>query len=443
MSKHSEPIIPFRKKNLIVITQASNTNNKGALLTYNNGDFSFRYNMSQNANKMNTDIINKTINYIKKTYEKENTDSSLKRIKKLKLTTKTIYNTGNEAELSERTVLDDNKKNSLNNESYSSKQYNNIQIFKNSMKLSTNSLNDKNSNTELKLDLNFNSRNAVNKIEVIPPSSITIYQKCTICNRTFLKHKMLCAKVCEHFICKKCAKNYYEDRIEQGTNKLKCPVMRCNAYYDLLSLNYIISENHFNIASNAQKKTFYNSNKNSLIRSLQSQSPNLQIYSQKHVIEINSNENFYKYKQSKTEYCPFCHQQALFGKTGTHFVKCLNCFHCICKYCMKEYDETHLDINMNEHCKVFYRIDKSKIFNKKCNMFCNALVQLGLVIICYLLIYGGLFRVIQMNMRKVFRKKKIICKVIIYIVSIILFLICVPLLLVMLPYFPVFIAIFG
>ena len=434
MSKHTEP---FRKKNLIVITQATNmNNNKGSLLTYNNGDFSFRYSMRPNITKMNSDIIHKTINYIKKTYEKECTDSSLKRMKKL--TTKTIYNTGNDAELSERTVLDDNKKNSLSNEnrnesnSYSSKLYNNIKIMKNSMKVTTNSFNEINSNTELKLDVNFNSRNAVNKIEVIPPSSITIYQKCIIGNRTFLKHKMLCAKVCEHFICKKCAKIYYEERIEQGMHKLKCPVMHCNAYFDLMSLNYIVSENHFNIASKEEKKTIYHVK----------QPNDLQIYSQKHVIDINSNENFYKYKQSKIEYCSFCHQQALFSKTGTHFVKCLNCFRCICKYCMKEYGESHLDINTNEHCKVFYRVDKS-LLSKRYNVFCQALIQLGLVIISYILLYGGLFKVITMNMRRIIRKKRIVSKVIIYIVSIILFIICVPLLLVILPYFPVFIAIFG
>ena len=70
-SKHSEPN-KIKTKNLILITHQvlpknTDLDNPKTFLTYENGDCSFRYNMSRNAKKMNSTIISKTINYIKKT----------------------------------------------------------------------------------------------------------------------------------------------------------------------------------------------------------------------------------------------------------------------------------------------------------------------------------------------------------------------------------------
>lgn len=456
-SKHSEPN-KKKTKNLILITHQvlpknTDLDNPKTFLTYENGDCSFRYNMSRNAKKMNSTIISKTINYIKKTYEKDYIDSTSSNPKtpihhKGKLSPKHLYNIG-EGELSERTVLEEEKK----------KNHNETEIEPNILKLSTNSFNSKNQKNDLKLNIDFKSRNIANKIQIIPPSSISIYQKCLICNKGFSKHSMINTKNCDHFLCRRCAKNYYEEKIEQGLSLLKCPVMPCCCYYEVTMMNYIISDNHYKLLLNEDRKSMYSkskyneNNSNSYLFEnnifANTQVKNIKIYNQKHVIDINSNETFYKYKRTKAEFCPKCNEKALFGKSGAHFVKCLNCFYTMCKYCMKEFKESHLNINSPDHCKVFYRLDKEIKLSAKHNCFINFLLQIFLVIVSYLILFGGLYKTLKNNIFHKFIIQKtnfwirLLRKMIIFILNFIIFLLFSPLLLLILPYFPVFISIFG
>lgn len=451
-----------KTKNLIIITHQifpknTDLDNPKTFLTYENGDCSFRYNMGRNAKKMNSTTISKTINYIKKTYEKDyihstfsNSRTPIHQRGKLSPKHKHLYSIGGEGELSERTVLEEEKK----------KAQNNTEISPNTLKLSTNSFNNKNQKNDLKLDLDFKSRNIDNKIEIFPQSSIRIYKKCLICNKGFSKHNMINTKSCDHFLCRKCAKNYYEEKIEQGLNILKCPVMFCCCYYDVKMMNYIISDNHYKLLLNEDKKSMYSKNKyiennsNSYLFEnnifANTRMGGIKKYNQKHVIDINSNENFYKCKRTKTEFCPKCNEKALFGKSGAHFVKCLNCFYTMCKYCMKEYKETHLNINSPDHCKVFYRLDKEINLSEKNNFFIIFLLQLFLVIASYLILFGGLYKTLKNNnVFHMFLTKKtnfwilLLLKMIIFILNFIIFLTFSPFLLFILPYFPVFISIFG
>ena len=121
----------------------------------------------------------------------------------------------------------------------------------------------------------------------------------------------------------------------------------------------------------------------------------------------------------------------------------------MCKYCMKEFKESHLNINSPDHCKVFYRLDKEIKLSAKHNCFINFLLQIFLVIVSYLILFGGLYKTLKNNIFHKFIIQKTnfwICllrKMIIFILNFIIFLLFSPLLLLILPYFPVFISIFG
>ena len=163
---------------------------------------------------------------------------------------------------------------------------------------------------------------------------------------------------------------------------------------------------------------------------------------------INSNESFYVYNKAKVQFCPKCGEQALFGKSGAHFVKCLNCNYCLCKYCMKEFDGKHMDITTEEHCKVFFRRNDELEFTntrdtKQSHIGLNLLIQFLLVVCSYIFMFTAGFLYIKEGVEFVFPcyYQNILRNSIVLIVSIALFFTAIPIILMSFPYFPVFIAI--
>ena len=170
----------------------------------------------------------------------------------------------------------------------------------------------------------------------------------------------------------------------------------------------------------------------------------LKLYTQRHVLDINSNENFFMFNKFKNIYCPKCNEPALFTKIKGHFIKCLNCYHRICKYCLKDYDEKHMDIAFEEHCKVYFRNDNNFIKNN--NVFILFFIQLFFISASYYFCFYGGFLYINNAVKCIFCVKKDsnpFIWVIIYFISFILFICAVPVILISLPYFPIFTSIFN
>ena len=280
------------------------------------------------------------------------------------------------------------------------------------------------------------------------------YLSCYICDRTYSSNRLYSADCQKHFICRRCCKNYYEERIEQGDRDLKCSVFTCNESFNpgLSILQKFLSENHLDLLLNNKTKN----NENKLIEpslSLQKKynftnqsSEVMKSYMKKHVIDINSNQNFYMYNKAKVQFCPKCGEQSLFSKTGTYFVKCLNCFHRICKYCMKEYNELHMDISNDNHCKIYYRRDG--LDDEKKSFFYLFLIEIFLIISAFIFLFFGAFMYFKNCIKAIFCIKRYedygcFKTMIINFVTLILFFMSFPILLISFPYFSVFNSIFG
>ena len=164
---------------------------------------------------------------------------------------------------------------------------------------------------------------------------------------------------------------------------------------------------------------------------------NLELYTKKHVIDINSNKYLYSYNNTKGVYCPNCFKNTLFSKTSTNFIKCLNCECKKCKFCLKDYDDNHIDSNSMNHCKIYYRFDDEG--KKDLNCCYNYFLQLFLVLACYYLCFVGTFLIFRdffFNLFDIKRKDNIILYLLAYLFSIFLFIIAIPFIVLFYPYFP-------
>lgn len=241
-------------------------------------------------------------------------------------------------------------------------------------------------------------------------------------------------------------KNYYEDIIEQGERNLKCPIYSCNAIFKKFILKEIISENHYNLLDGKPNIFTYSSSYqiSSKYGFIPKEHEKLKLYTQKHVLDISSNENFFMYNKAKNQFCPKCGEPALFTKIKGHFIKCLNCFHRICKYCMKEFDQNHMDISNEEHCKVYYRIENE--VNEPRSCFMNYLIQLFFIISSFIFMFIGGFLTIRNGIKWFFCVKNdsnCFLWLIVYFFSIIFFICAIPIILIIFPYFPIFTSIFN
>ena len=266
------------------------------------------------------------------------------------------------------------------------------------------------------------------------------YKMCFICEHTYPMTKIFVAKCNEHFICKRCAKNYFEEIIEEGkNNEILCPFLKCREPIEFSDLKNIINQEHYNRLFLKNKNNFYFTKLKTNI-----DKKNIEKYSKKNVIDINSNKNIFNYNSEKERYCPFCYKKSLFLKTNNHYYKCLNCLCKICKHCFKEYDERHLDLNYIHHCKVYYRmeIDANKT---KYNNFILFLIEILFVCAIFYLCFAGSFLLIRQMFFYLFnirRGRNIIKFIFIYFFTIIIFIITIPFIFLLYPYFPSIISIF-
>ena len=313
----------------------------------------------------------------------------------------------------------------------------NINGIKNSV-ISTNvTINNNNKNNNNKNNNNDDKKNEKNRnINCIPIKKVPIlYNICQICEHTLPVMRLFCAECNKHFLCKKCAKNYYEEVIENGTREIGCPFIKCRKPVDLDNLKEIISNEHFNILT----KNWKQNQKYLLFAKLKTETApeNLELYTEKYVIDIDSNKKFYSFNNIKGVYCPKCCKDALFSKTNSFFFKCLYCENKICKYCSKPYSREHLDLNNPNHCKVYYRNDDNP--QKKRNICISYLEQLFFVLATYFLFFAGMFLLFKGMFSSCFKikeNKNCFKFFFVYLFTIICFLIVFPFIFIFFPVFP-------
>ena len=272
------------------------------------------------------------------------------------------------------------------------------------------------------------------------------YFRCSICEYSSLESKMFLPECNIHHICKRCTKNYYEEKIDDGIKKLFCPFVQCKQEINLDKLRHFISVKHYN-RLNVNIRKSENSEENKLIFSkikTDYKKENVELYSKRHVIDINTNKNLYNYRGEEKGFCPFCSEQALFFQTNNIFYKCLNCLTKICKYCFKEYNNRHLDSNYPGRCKIFYRNNDTIL--RKQGWLLKFLLELFFVIALYYLTFVGIFLLLRDGFYSIFKinKKKNFCKYFFsYCFTIIIFLLLFPFIFIAFPYFPSILAIFD
>ena len=231
--------------------------------------------------------------------------------------------------------------------------------------------------------------------------SIYNQQICNICDLLKPSNKFIFLPICNHTLCINCGKSFYEDLIEKGELKLKCPFYKCSKVLSSISfLKNIISQKHYerliNNKQNFNKKQQNNLNNNALqlggkqtlssytkgtkksstINTVDKKISKLEInsilqkYSKKNVLSITKNDDEYLiYNMFRECFCPCCNLPSLFGKTLSNHLKCLNCFKSICKFCFKVVDTDHFNTYSQKCCKNyrFYRFFLWK--NKHSNSF--------------------------------------------------------------------------
>ena len=396
----------------------------------------FEEKSGNNSIKSNNDLI--ADNKIKKKEEKKNEDEDYVDV------VEDDDSDEVEGEIDEK-IKDDNIK-EINNAVYFMSNNNNLTNL-NNKENQENIQKVKNEVNNMSQDRNDNKR--ISCI-LINQNNNNVYKMCYICEHTFNILRFFVAECNEHFICKKCAKIYYEEVIEDGVKDLLCPILTCKAPIITYKLKDIISQEHFKRLnykyednSNNDKNNNNNNNDDKVTNKFffaklrtNLNEEKMKLYTQKHVIDINTNKSFFDYNKGKDGYCPFCYEKSLFSKINAKFYKCLNCLRKICKYCFKEFKEGHIDIKDNEHCKVYYRIGKNE---KKILIILIFLRQLFMVFASFFLVFPGsffYFKQLFFQLLNVKQNKYFFKYIIGYFSAIICFVISCPFIFLLFPYFP-------
>ena len=399
----------------------------GSLIAYGSGIINENNNINNNICRLITE------NEIDVKSQK----NSVKSKDELISQSKSIKIDENEDEEGEYEEVEDDYDEKIKNDN-NRKLINSVNVIKNNnLNNINNDHNNKNENINdnpiiKSLTITQNSTNNINNI----------FKMCYICEHSYSINRLFVAECKEHYLCKRCSKNYYEEIIEDGNKEIFCPFIKCKAKVNIDKLSNIISHEHLKRLSNKYQETNNNSKESQntfFFTKLKSNfnKESLQLYTKKHVIDINSNKYFFNYNSVKDGDCPFCYEESLFSKTNTHFSKCLNCLSKICRYCFKDFTERHIEWNYNEHCKVYYRLEEED--KNKRNKCLNVLMQYFFVFAIFYLLFAGSFYNIKAILVQIFKvnyNRNIIRYFLVYLFTIIFFVITVPFIFLMFPYFP-------
>ena len=328
----------------------------------------------------------------------------------------------------------------LNTSSNSNQGYRGLYIIK---KLKRNDTNldeeeEKKDNLNIKKNFNYiitsttkkgNSNIKTNKFRICMNDK---EDQCFICEKPFISYEIIyCAECNIHLMCKSCAKNYYQQNFENNNITLKCPDYNCQQIMDYSLIKNILNQEYQDLLEkkNEDNKILRMDLNNKIIS---------RNYSEKHVIDINSNRQLYIYEKNKDIYCFNCMKPSLYGGMSKDFLKCLNCHKKICKFCFKEYKDNHMNKKNEDRCKVYFRRKTRK--QKKINICIKFFYQLFFIIAMFLMIFIGTFLYINKFLIFVLRinniKGKFFLNTILKIFTFIIFLCFIPFIYILLPYFP-------
>ena len=337
--------------------------------------------------------------------------------------------------------------NNLNNINYMSRNNDRQLILKKNSEIynqSTNFFQKAEQNiSDSKFGININNNNNLNrKINFKNNKNI-----CSICGVKYNTYLFFVAECNLHFLCKKCAKSFYEERIEMGAKELFCPFIFCRKKFSKGEAKKFLSKRHYEILIEEEKNNNLNTlkliNNNNNIKEMKN-------YSENHVLDINNNKIFYNFNKNKNIFCSKCNNQSLFCREKQLFMRCLFCNFEQCKYCFKEYTHDHFDMNSNNYCRIYYRDSEMDKPPKSCiNIFIK---QLLLVFASFFLTIISIWKLSkQMFMNYLFKlnEKNNNCivfylkMIFIYILTLIIFAILFPVNIIMFPWFPSFLALFD
>ena len=297
------------------------------------------------------------------------------------------------------------------------------------------------SDSNFRININYNN-NLKNQINFKAYKNI-----CSICDVKYASYFFYVAECHTHFLCKKCAKTFYEEKIEMGAKELFCPFIFCKKKFLKSQAKKFLSNKHYKMLVEEEKTNNFNSLK---LRNNYNNKKEMKNYSENHVLDINNNKIFYNFNKNKNIFCSRCNNQSLFCREKQLFMRCLFCNFEQCKFCFKEYTQDHFDMNSNNYCRIYYRdSDIDKISKSKMYLF---LKQILLVFASFFLIiisfwklsknmfFNCFFKLNENNNNCILFYIKII---LIYILTFLIFAIFLPINIIMFPWFPSFLAIFD
>ena len=294
----------------------------------------------------------------------------------------------------------------------------------------------------------FDSKNKINfsynkNLNIEIKSSIQKYT-CAICDITYTSCTYYVAECNFHFLCKKCAKSFYEEKIELGAKELFCPFVQCGKRFPKNQAQKLLNKKYYMMLEEEER----NNSLNSLGLMKNYNLKGMKTYSVNHVIDINNNKIFYNFNKNKNIFCSKCFNEALFCREKQLFMRCLNCGFAQCKYCFKEYTNDHLDMNSNNYCRIYYRGDE--LYTHSLGKIINFLIQLFLVFAMFFISIISLWKLPKRFFTDLFFKANnnnffffLIKIIFIYFFSFIIFVICLPINIIMFPWFPSFLALFD
>ena len=269
---------------------------------------------------------------------------------------------------------------------------------------------------------------------------------CSICEITYTSYAFYVAECNKHFLCKKCAKSFYEEKIESGVKELFCPFLFCNKRFSNNQAKKFLSKKHYNMLVEEEKNNNLNSfkliNNNNNYKEMKN-------YSENHVLDINNNKTFYNFNKNKNIFCSRCKNETLFCRDKQLFMRCLYCRFAQCNFCFKEYTHDHFDMNSKYYCRIYYRDSEIDRSQTKINKY---LIQLFLVFAIFFLSIISLWKVPVKIFTNCFFKLNdnnnncflfYLKYIFIYIFTLIIFIICLPINIIMYPWFPSFLALFD
>ena len=269
---------------------------------------------------------------------------------------------------------------------------------------------------------------------------------CSICEITYISFAFYVAECNRHFLCKKCAKSFFEEKIETGAKELFCPFLLCGRKFSNNQAKKFLSKKHYEILIEEEK----NNNLNSLKLIKNNNYKEMKNYSENHVLDINNNKKFYNFNKNKNIFCSKCNNETLFCREKQLFMRCLYCGFAQCKHCFKEYTHDHLDMNSKNYCRIYYR--DSELDERSTSKIIKFLIQLFLVFAIFFLSIISLWKVPKDFFTNCFFKLNennnncfLFCvKIIfIYFFTFVIFMICLPINILMFPWFPSFLALFD